>query len=141
MRWWAWVLMTVVGCQSLWQASPDQVVRAYFLAASEGREQDVRAHVSRACQGRTIARGAPAKVLWAPVTFTRLDVATLSNDGQRARVAYEYEGSASGNKVDEQVEVLGAKVDVKLDGVDVGSVSRSGTLDLMVEDASWKLGC
>jgi hypothetical protein len=141
MRWCGWAFLAMFGCQSLWQPSPDQVVEAYFRAASEGREQDVRAHVSRACQGRPIARGAPAKVFWAPVSFTRLDVATLSNDGQRARVAYEYEGTASGKQVDEEVQVLGTKVDVKLDGVDVGSVSRTGTLDLILEDGVWKVGC
>lgn len=135
-------VMAVLGaCSVLASPGPETVVRNYFLAASEGRDQEVRGHVSAACQGRPLARGAPAKVMWVPVTFTRLDVALLSSDGDRARVAYEYEGSAHGKKVDEQVEVLGTKVDVKLDGMDVGSVSRAGTFDLVYEGGAWKLGC
>ncbi|TNE84172.1 MAG: hypothetical protein EP330_30595 [Deltaproteobacteria bacterium] len=131
----------LAGCTSLGSPGPDSVLRSYFEAISAGQDDVVRSHVASACQGKPVAKGAPGKVFWAPVSFTRLDIAVVSSDADRALVAYEYEGKAEGKKVDEKVNVLGTEVDVKIDGVDVGEVTRSGELELVRENGAWKVGC
>ena len=133
--------LTLGGCSSLLSPAPDAVARAYFEAASAGDEATVRGHVAANCQDRPVAKGAPAKVMWTPVKFSRLDIVLVSSDEERALVAYEYEGSAEAQEVDEKVKLFGKEVDVKVGGVSVEGVERSGQLELVREAGAWKIGC
>lgn len=135
------LLSWLAGCSSLLAPGPEMVVRTYFEAVSAEQTERVQAQVSATCAGKSISRGAPGKVLFVPVQYERLDIAVLSQDSQTARVAYSYAGVASGQKVDEKVEVLGAEIELKLDGLEVGRVERSGEFSLLFEDGAWKIGC
>ncbi|MCO4748068.1 MAG: hypothetical protein KC912_24960 [Proteobacteria bacterium] len=128
------------GCAML-SSGPDSAVRAYFTAVQAGDEAATRQHVATACQGRPLAKGAPGKVLFVPVQMSRLDIAVVSDDGERALVAYEYEGTATSDKVDETVNVLGAEVELKVEGMTVGTVTRSGEFQMVRESGAWKISC
>jgi len=134
------ILTLLAGCSML-SVGPDSAVRAYFAAVQAGDEAGTRDHVASTCVGRPIAKGAPGKVLFVPVQMTRLDVVVVSSDGDRALVAYEYEGTATSDKVDEKITILGAEVDVKVEGMTVGSVTRSGEFEMVREGGAWKISC
>jgi hypothetical protein len=115
---------------------PEDVARAYLEAGAEGGSGDVSSLVESGCADESIMGVSAVKMMGVPMKIEKLEVKLDGKNGDRATVSYTAQGSAEGGG---ETEILG--ITVEAENVSVGSLTRSGELDLVKEGTGWKVAC
>ena len=117
------------------------MVERYLRLGAAGNLVGARALIDSGCENTAVGRVEAVMVLGARMRLRSVVTSVVRNvasqSAQRVRVRYSITGSASGQNT--QTTILGANV--RIGGLHVGSVTQSGTLDLVSSPRGWVVVC
>lgn len=130
-------LFTITAGAQQREAEPQSVVQRYLRFGAAGNLVGARALIDAGCNDTAVGRVEAVMVLGARMRLRSVTLTVISQSSQRARVRYSITGSASGQNT--QTTILGANV--RIGGLRVSTISKTGTLDLLSSPRGWVVAC